>query len=633
MNSLRFAPHRKFVAALSVAIIGSFACPVFAAPDSQPATPSATPAKAVRKLVPKRTEPEKTPTARPFIPDEFADALPTNGVASADLQIQPGGQRKADALVAFAEALIAEDNADTEKALAGYRKVLELDPSYAELAVKVAYDLSRRNDAAAGIQILKDCIKAAPKEPTPLIFLSQLYAKQLKKPDLALKAAEQALAVAPLNFASYLANFDLLIAAGEPKKTEALLEKATKAGSTEAKFWVQIGDLYTRLLLKEDGASQPADQQKMNAVYRRAGELACEDATILSRVADYFVLSRQVKEAIPFYLKIVALPQTENSPPISATFDKLAKAFIVTQQREEAIGVLEKIAKENPQRFATFELLGELYEQKGEMEKAMHNYEVGLLLDNREYQSYLRLGLLLLQTKNSEKAVDTLQKARVKFPDVPQVTVTLAMALSAAKQHTAAMTTFAEATAQAESNHEELLNYSFYFQYGAAAEQAGLLEKAAELLKQSIELDPNNSAQAYNYLGYMWADRGEHLDEAGEMIKKALEMVPENPSFLDSLGWYHFKKAEYDQALKQLLRAAETIKEEDAVVFDHIADTYQAMGKTAEALQYWQKAVVLSSDDKEQAGKIAEKLEAAKQKVTSSTPLKPDAVPAPSPGN
>jgi tetratricopeptide (TPR) repeat protein len=71
------------------------------------------------------------------------------------------------------------------------------------------------------------------------------------------------------------------------------------------------------------------------------------------------------------------------------------------------------------------------------------------------------------------------------------------------------MTTFAEAMAEAENNHDDLLNYEFYFQYGAAAEQAGLTEKAAGLLKQSIELEPNNAAQAYNYLGYMWADRGE----------------------------------------------------------------------------------------------------------------------------
>ena len=614
-----------------MAVLGSLACPIFAAPEARPEPSAVAPAKAVRRGAARKADPETAPVpvARAVAPDEFADALPTNVPAGPDLQLRSEGERKADALVEFTGALIAEDNSDTERSLAGYRKVLELDPGYAELAVKVAYDLSRRNDVSAGIQILKDCIKAAPKEPAPLIFLSQLYARQLKKPDLALKAAEQALAVAPLNFPSYQANFELLIAASEPKKAEALLEKATKSGSTDAKFWVQIGDLYTRLLLKDDGASQPADQQKMNAVYRRAGDLAGEDATILSRVADYFVLSRQVKEAIPFYLKVVAAPPMENDPPIGNTRDKLARAFIVTQKRDEAIGVLEQMAKDNPLRFATFELLGELYQQKGEYEKAAHHYEHSLLLDNSEPVSYLRLGDLLLNTKKPEKAVEILKRARAKFPDVPQITTQLAVALSAARQHTAAMTTFAEARAQAESNHEELLDFAFYFQYGAAAERAGLMDKAEELLKQSIELDSNKSAIAFNYLGYSWVDRGINVDEGGVMIKKALEMDPDNASYLDSLGWYHFKKAEYDHALKVLLRAAEAIKPEDAVVFDHIADTYQAMGKTAEALQYWQKAVALSTDDQPPADKISEKIEAAKQKVSSSTAPKLEQAPAP----
>ena len=321
MNSLRFAPARKFVAALSAAILGSVACQAIAASDARPEASGTTSVKPIRRAAGRKAEPENAavPVVRATVPDEFADALPTNVPAGPDLQLRPEGERKADALVAFTDALIAEDNADTEKSLAGYRKVLGLDPGYAELAVKVAYELSRRNDVSAGIQILKDCIKAAPKEPTPLIFLSQLYARQLKKPDLALKAAEQALAIAPQNFPSFLANFELFIAAGDPKKAEALLEKATKSGSTDAKFWVQVGDLYTRLLLKDDGASQPADQEKMNAVYRRAGELAGDDAAILSRVADYFVLSRQVKEAIPFYLKVVAAPQAENDPPIGNT--------------------------------------------------------------------------------------------------------------------------------------------------------------------------------------------------------------------------------------------------------------------------------------------------------------------------
>ena len=48
--------------------------------------------------------------------------------------------------------------------------------------------------------------------------------------------------------------------------------------TTDADYWVKLGDLYTRLYLKEDGSSQPAEQQKMNAVYRKAAEFGKEDA-------------------------------------------------------------------------------------------------------------------------------------------------------------------------------------------------------------------------------------------------------------------------------------------------------------------------------------------------------------------
>ena len=611
MISLRSARLRKGAGAVVAALLMA-ALPAPAAPR----------AKAHRKAPVKRAEPVQIPVARALAPDEFADAYPTAVAAGPDLQLQPENARKAEALATFCQALLSEDNADTEKALASYRRVLELDPGSAEIAVKVALELARRNDVPGAIQVLKDTIKAAPKEVLPMIFLSQLYSKQLKKPELALKYAEQALALAPENFACYLAVFELHIARSEQAKADAVLEKAAKVGSTDPKFWVQLGDLYTRIYLKDDGSCTPEQQQKMNGVYRQAADLAGDDASILSKVGDYFALSKQAKEAIPYYLKVVAAPPGDGDPPLNHTRIKLARALIINQQLDEAIAVLEEMAKDDPMRFDTRELLGELYARKGEFEKALRNYEHSLLLDASQPQNYLRLTFLLLQMKKAEKAVEIMTQARKRFPDIPQITKTLAMTLSQAKRHTDAMSTFAEAQAEAENNHDDLLNFEFYFQYGAAAEQAQLTEKAAELLKQSIELEPNN-AQAYNYLGYMWADRGEHLDEATEMIKKALELDPDNGAFIDSLGWLYFKKGEYDKALKELQRAAEVIKPEDAVVLDHLADTYQALSKTAEALNFWQKALALSADDKEQADKISAKIEAAKQKVTSGPPPAP----------
>ena len=125
--------------------------------------------------------------------------------------------------------MVAEDSADTETALESYRKAFDLDPANAELAIKLAYLFAQRNDAPSGIQVLKDAVKAAPKEPMPLIYLSQLYAKYLKKNEQALKFAEQALALDPKCYAAYLAIYRAASRArARAAKAEAILQRARK---------------------------------------------------------------------------------------------------------------------------------------------------------------------------------------------------------------------------------------------------------------------------------------------------------------------------------------------------------------------------------------------------------------------
>ncbi len=529
-------------------------------------------------------------------------------------------ERKAQAFAAFGQAVLAEDGADADAALAGFRKALEFDPTYAELAVKVAYELAKRNDPSAGIQILKDTIKAAPKQPLPLIFLSQLYLKNLRKPDLALKYAEQALALDGDYYPAYLALFELHLGAGQPEKAAALLARAAKSSSTDAQFWMQLGELYTRLHLKEDGQpSSPEALKQMSAIFRRAAELGKDDAATVARSADYFVLSRQVKEAIPLYLRALTLRPGSDDPPLSDTREKLARALLATGQTDEAISALEQLVKDNPLQFATYELLGELYEKKGDLDKALTNYQQTVLLDASKPENHLRVADLARRAKQFDRAIETAQAAHKRFPDDPRSIYLLAITLGQAKRHNEALAAFAEAQSEFElGQSESALDAEFYFSYGAAAEQAGVMDKAAEMLQRAAELEPGGqvAAQAYNYLGYMWVDRGEKLEEAGEMIKKAVEMEPENGAFLDSLGWFYFKKADYERALKELMRAAEQIKPEDSVVFEHLGDTYAQLGRAIEALGAWEKALTLDGENK----KVAEKIEAARRKSAATTP-------------
>ena len=217
----------------------------------------------------------------------------------------------------------------------------------------------------------------------------------------------------------------------------------------------------------------------------------------------------------------------------------------------------------------------------------------------------LRLAELLIgPLRESERAVKILTEARLRFPNVPAVTYYLALALREAKHPQRAVVTFEEALNEAQDYNDGLLNARFYFDYGAAADQAGLYDKAADLLRKSISLDPANAAEAYNYIGYMWAEHNLHLDEAEEMIGRALQLDPNNGAYLDSLGWLYYRKGKYEEALNQLLRAAQNLTRDDPIVFEHIGDTYSKLDRVPQALEFWQKAIALDPGNKLLADKI-----------------------------
>jgi len=223
----------------------------------------------------------------------------------------------------------------------------------------------------------------------------------------------------------------------------------------------------------------------------------------------------------------------------------------------------------------------------------------------------LRIADLQVRLGRSEKAIATLIEARKRFPGAALITYSLAATLAQARQYPQALVAFEETLREAPASKPSLPDASFYLAYGMAAEQAGELERSATLLRKSIALAPKDSAQASNYLGYMWAERGIHLLEAGELIQRAVAMEPKNGAYLDSLGWYFYKVADYPQAIGNLLKAIAQLPEGDAVVYEHLGDAYAASGASAKAMEAWKKALALDPNNKPLAGKI----EGGQQKV------------------
>jgi len=113
---------------------------------------------------------------------------------------------------------------------------------------------------------------------------------------------------------------------------------------------------------------------------------------------------------------------------------------------------------------------------------------------------------------------------------------------------------------------------------------------AERVLRKLIELDPK-SAEAYNMLGYLFADNNQNLAEAESLIKKALELTPENGNVIDSLGWVYYQQGRYEEALESLIRAKEKSEEDHPVILDHLGDAYHAVGEIKKAVQMWRRAL------------------------------------------
>lgn len=133
---------------------------------------------------------------------------------------------------------------------------------------------------------------------------------------------------------------------------------------------------------------------------------------------------------------------------------------------------------------------------------------------------------------------------------------------------------------------------------------AGRIDDAERVLRRAIELDPGN-AEAYNSLGYFFAEAGVKLDEAEALVKKALEMSPDAGHMLDSLGWVYFQKGDYDRAVETLERAVLRMKDDpDAVVLEHLGDAHARRGDAARARELYQAAHELDPDNETVKGKL-----------------------------
>ena len=147
--------------------------------------------------------------------------------------------------------------------------------------------------------------------------------------------------------------------------------------------------------------------------------------------------------------------------------------------------------------------------------------------------------------------------------------------------------------AVADRPRDEALRYAL----AVAQDKAGDRDGAIATMQGLLDLNPEH-ADAMNFVGYSWAERGVRLEEAEKLLSRALEIKPDNAFFLDSLGWIEFQKGDYARAVS-LLEHADALTAPEPTILEHLGDAYRRTRRPADAAVAYRRALKAFDDGAE----------------------------------
>jgi Flp pilus assembly protein TadD len=197
----------------------------------------------------------------------------------------------------------------------------------------------------------------------------------------------------------------------------------------------------------------------------------------------------------------------------------------------------------NPKAWVGRNNLGVVFTQRGQIEKALEQFQEGLRINANYELTHYNLGLALVQSGQLTGAMDQFQKALEINPNYAEAHNDLGLALLQKGQLGEAMDQFQKALG-INPNFAEAHN-----NLGLALLQRGQLDEATEQFRKALESKPD-FAEAHQNLGVAFSQKGQ-LDEAINQFQKALEVNPNLFEAHQNLGAAFGQKGQLDSAITQ----------------------------------------------------------------------------------
>jgi len=509
-----------------------------------------------------------------------------------DAKTEAALDQRVDTLAHFAAGLHHELNDQPAEATDQFVQAAMADLRDEPLVLDAARRLVRAQKNPEAIDLLK---KAAAMPGAPGTYHTWLGLAYLQngQTNEAAQANLLALQLVPDNLAAYQNLAALHLQSGRTNDATAILNRAAARTNAPPEFLLGLADLFARYNRQQLFTDADAKQRILRLLDATAAQKPA-NPLFLQRTADLYLLHGETAKAEPIYAGLLAA-----YPSIPGLRERLANIYLRTGKNQEAAKLLAEISQENPTEPTTHYFLGSLAYEAKQYDQAAEHYETALRLNPDFEPVYYDLAGVHLARRLPAEALALLEQARSRFKLSFTLEFYAGLAYSMMEKWSDALGRLTSAELLAKTSEPQRLTHVYYFQLGSTYERSGNIPDAVTALRKSLELNPN-FPDALNYLGYMWADRGENLEEARSMIERAVQAEPENEAYLDSLAWVLFKLGRPQEALPHMRRAITLSEKPDPTLLDHLGDILAALQQIPEARDAYRQSLAAKPDPKVQ---------------------------------
>jgi tetratricopeptide (TPR) repeat protein len=504
------------------------------------------------------------------------------------------------------QAELALQNSQYQLAATEYRKAAELsdDPEVAQKAARVAYSYGFNKEA---LRSAKRWAKLDDENDEALLYVSQLYLRigEIRNSQRSFEkllkrgrqpADERLLALIPfLSQEDENLAYELMLKLAKPYK------KSAEANYAVAVMALQAGDTETAGERAKIASEIEPDWVKPHLLYARAMLLAGDEDGAIDYTSRLVGDDPDPDPEARLELAIMLLSAGRDDDALSqvnqilleqpARTDALRLMAIINfrlDHLDAARADFQDLLESGHYTMDALYYLGRIADRDAELEQALRYYSQ-VTRGSNAIMSQRRAAGIMAQMGEEEEALEHLSEfAKIN----PNYAVDM---LQAQAQLLASMERYPEAL----EYYDKVVDYRPDSE-GAHLGKAellltmGRLDDAINLYQKSLKRWPD-SAMTLNALGYTLADRTDRYDEAAKLIRKALDLDPESAAIIDSWGWVLYRQGKNDEALVQLERAYERLR--DPEVASHIVQVLWALERHDDAETTLENAELLFPDN------------------------------------